>query len=121
MKKILVLLLAPLVLAGCNSVSNLSPARTARNGASLYTVEASFTSKQQAIIEESIRGYVVTSDKAYPMEPVPLVKGRWEGQIPVDPTQRFIHYHFQFDYKVNSIPNPVDKSYSSPEYGLDIK
>ena len=121
MKRILVLLLAPVVLAGCSSVSNLSATRTARDGTGFYTVEAKFSTQRRAIIDESIRAFAVVGDKSFELKRVPLVKDRWEGQIIVDPTQKSAHYHFQFEYKVNRIPKAKDETSSSPEYGIDIK
>jgi hypothetical protein len=121
MKRFLALLLAPVVLAGCSSVSNLSATRVPRTAAGWYTVEAKFSTKRQAVIDESIKAYAVIDGKPYQLQRVPLVRDRWEGQIPVDPTKTETLYHFQFDFLVNRIPKAVERSYVSSEYTLDVK
>lgn len=120
MKKFLVLLLAPVVLAGCSSVSNLTPTKAYRNATGQYPVEAKFTTKRTAVMDDTITPSVVVGEQAYPLHRVPLVKDRWEGYVPVPPSQDSIHYHFRFDYKVNRIPQAVPDSYTSQEYGLDV-
>lgn len=120
MKKFLVLLLAPVVLAGCSSVSNLTPSKYPRNVASTYIVEAKWNSNRQAVEPETITPIILVGDQTYPMQQVPLVKDRWEGQIPVAPGQTSVQYQFRFDYKVNAMPHPKPESTLSPMYRLDV-
>ncbi len=120
MKKLLVLLLAPVVLVGCSSVSNLTPTKAYRNAAGWYPVEAKFATKRTAVLDETIKPAVVVGEKSYPLSRVPLVKDRWEGFVPVPPSQNSIHYHFRFDYSVNRIPQAVPDSFTSSEFGLDV-
>ncbi len=120
MKKLLVLLLAPVVLAGCSSVSNLTPSKYPRNAASTYTVEAKWKTNRQAVEPEIITPVILVGDQAYPMQAVPLVKDRWEGQLPVAPGQTTVQYRFKFNYKVNAMPHPKAESTLSPVYRLDV-
>jgi uncharacterized protein YceK len=120
MKKFLVLLLAPVVLAGCTSVSNLTPGKELRNAAGSYTVEAKWKTKRQAVRPDSIRPVVIVDGKVYPLDPVPIVKDRWEGQIPVPQGVSHVKYQFQFDYELNAFGSPKSNSVVSPEYQLHI-
>ncbi len=53
--------------------------------------------------------------------PVPLVKNRWEGLVPVPPTANSVIYRFKFDYLYNHIgTEPKSGSYVSPQYKLTI-
>ena len=120
MKKFLVLLLAPVVLAGCTSVSNLTPSKEPRNAAGLYTVEAKWTTKRQAVRQDGIKPFIVVGDKVYPMNPVPVVKDRWEGFVPVPAHQKTVNYQVRFDYELNAFGKPNQDTVMSPVYRLDI-
>jgi hypothetical protein len=64
----------------------------------------------------------VNGGETIPMRPVPMVKNRWEGYVPVPPTTNSISYRFKFDYLYNHVgtkPKP-DSSYSPP-YKLKIE
>lgn len=120
MKKFLVLLLAPVVLAGCTSVSNLTPSKELRNAAGLYTVETRWQTKRQAVRQDDVKPVIVVGDKVYPMDPVPIVKDRWEGVIPVPANQKSVTYQIRFDYKLNAFGKPSEDTTMSPVYRLDI-
>ena len=120
MKKFLPLLLSSVLLAGCSSITNLTPSQLARNAAGVYSVEAAWDTKQQSIRPNSIKPSVMVGFESYPMRAVPMVKDRWETVIPIKPEQDAIHYRFKFDYLVNGIPVPHEDSKLSPEYKLQI-
>lgn len=121
MKKYLFLLLAPVVLAGCSSVSNLTPSKLPRTNAGLYRVETKFATNKRAIVEDTIQAYVVSGTERTPLTHTDLVKDRWEGDLNVASSQAKTHFHFEFDYKVNLVPGKLSPGqYVSPEYGLDI-
>src|SRR5581483_6189549 len=83
MKKLLPLLLLPLLFGGCAAtVTNLSAKQQSRNATHLYRVEASFNSRQQSLRWDSIKPQVVVGNDLYPMHPVPLMTNRWEGLVP---------------------------------------
>src|SRR5437773_1968032 len=87
-----------LVLAGCNSITNLTPAKLPRNTSGLYPVEAAWESRQQSIIHERMEPKVMIGTNFYAMRPVPVVSNRWETLIPVPVDQKEIYYRFKFDY-----------------------
>jgi uncharacterized protein YceK len=122
MRKIFLSLLAaaPLVLAGCSSITNLTPSKLPRNSTGLYQVEAAWHSRQRTIIDSSMKPLVMVGNETYEMRRVPLVENRWETMIPVPADKDSIRYQFKFDYMVNSIPRALPDSKLSPEYKLSI-
>jgi hypothetical protein len=120
MKNIFSLLLLPVLLAGCTSITNLSPSQYPRDPAGLYHVEAAWKSYRQAVLPDSFQPVVVIGFDTYPMRPVPVVVDRWEALIPVPADRNFVLYRFKFDYEINSISKPRADSLMSPEYTLKI-
>lgn len=81
-------LLPVLLLAGCTTTgtfTRLTPAQQSRNPDNQYAVEAAFDSQQQSLRWDSIHAFVLVNGQSLPMRPVPLVKNRWEGLVPVPP------------------------------------
>ena len=117
------LLLAPLLLAGCatpTNITNLTPRTSVRNADGLYPVEVEWKSRQQTMRRESIKPSVMVGNDFYPMRPAPVVKNRWETLVPVPADKEIVHYRFKFDYEYNSIPVPRSDSLLSPSYQLRI-
>ena len=70
MKKILMLGILPLALAGCTStITNLTPAHAMRSSDDTYRVEASWRTTEQAIRLETISPSVMVGTDFYPMRP----------------------------------------------------
>jgi hypothetical protein len=120
MKKIFSLFLLSALLAGCTSITNLSPSQYPRDPSGVYRVEASWKSQRHAIRPDSFRPMVVIGFDTYPMRPVPVVLDRWEALIPVPADKNSVLYRFKFDYEVDSISRPHADSLMSPEYTLKI-
>lgn len=120
MKKFLLLLLTPLLLTGCSTITNLTPNKQARNATGLYPVEVAFDTRKQSIRPQSIKPSVIIGNDTFPMRKTPLVKNRWETLVPIAPNQNAIDYHFQFYYEYNAIPQVRPGSLMSREYHLDI-
>ncbi len=121
MKKILILLVLPLALAGCSSsIINLTPSRLARNSDGTYRVEAAWRTREQTIRPETIMPCVMVGFEKYEMSPELVVRDRWETFLPVPADQKLVHYRFRFDFSRNAIPTPVDDSKMSQEFSLEI-
>ncbi len=122
MRKIFLTLLAvaPLVIAGCSSITNLTPSKLPRNATGFYQVEAAWNSRQRTIRDESMKPLVLIGNEVYEMRRVPRVENRWETMIPIAPDKDAVRYQFKFDYMVNSIPRALPDSKMSPEYKLQI-
>jgi hypothetical protein len=119
-KKTLALLLLPLALAGCSSITNLTPSRLTRNETGLYRVEAAWDTREQAIRAETIKPLVMVGFETYEMRPELVVSNRWETFVPLPSDQSLLHYRFKFDFVRNAISAPVEDSKLSPEYTLQI-
>jgi hypothetical protein len=116
-------LLPVLLLAGCATptFTRLTPAQQPRNPDNIYPVEASFDSQQQSLRWDSIQAYVLVNGQALPMRPVPLVKNRWEGVIPVPAGATAVSYRFKFDYLYNNFASaPKPNSITSKVYTLKV-
>ena len=113
-----------LLLAGCSttaSFTRMTPSVLPRNADNLYPVEVAFTSSQQSLRWDTVRPCVLVQGQQYPLRPVPVVKNRWEGLIPVPPTANAANYRFKFDYLYNTFGNnPQPASALSSAYTLKI-
>jgi hypothetical protein len=114
------LLVAPLIISGCSSITNLTPSKLPRNTTGLYQVEAAWHSRQRTIREDSMKPIVMVGNETYEMRRVPLVRDRWETMIPVPADKDGVRYQFKFDYMVYEIPRALPDSKLSPEYKLSI-
>ncbi len=115
-------LLPVLLLTGCASTfTRVTPLQQPRNANNLYPVEVIFDSTQQSLRWDSLKPYVLVNGELYPLRPVPIVKNRWEGFVPVAPTANSVIYRFKFDYLYNSMgTEPKPGSFASPQYKLNI-
>ena len=116
-------LLPLLLITGCASAlfTGLTPNEQPRNANNLYPVEVVFDSSQQSLRWDSIHPYVLVNGALLPMHQVQGMGNRWEGFVPVAPTDDAVIYRFKFDYDRNafgSAPKP-DSAYS-PLYTLKI-
>jgi hypothetical protein len=115
-------LLPVLLLTGCAATfTRLTPDQQPRNANNLYPVETSFNTQQQSVRWDSVKAYVLVKGELYPLRPVPVVPNRWEGLVPVPPTEHNVVYRFKFDYLYNNFgTQPEPDSAFSPEYDLHI-
>ena len=122
LNKLFALLVLPLALTGCSSiqVTNLTPHQLPRDANGLYPFEAAWRSNQQSLRKDSIKAYVVVGAEFYPMQPVPVVKNRWETLVPIPASETLLYYHYKFDFDYNSIPIVRSDSKLSPPCSLQI-
>lgn len=122
-QQILPLFMLALVLSGCASanITNLTPSRYDRNMSGLYQVAAQMDSDQQTLLWKTIRPNVLIGNKAYPMQPTPLMHNRWETLIPVAPGTNVVYYSFKFDFDYTGMGKQNRDSKLSPTYSLDIR
>ena len=120
-KKFLTLVAPLLLMVGCStSVTNLTPHQQLRTPTGLYPFEAKWESKQQSVVKDSIKPIVVIGTDTYPMQPVPMVKNRWEAMVPIPADKSLVHYQFKFDYQYLAIPQRRPDSKLSDPYDLKI-
>lgn len=125
MKRLLALTFLCSLFAGCTSIThitltNLTPRQHTRNPNGLYPVEVAWDSNQANIVHESIKGYVVVGEDAYPMQRQPVLTNRWETFLPVPADKQFVNYLFKFDYDYKAIPNRRPGSRRSEPFQLEI-
>ena len=109
------------ILCGCTTtISNLTPSRQPRNADNLYPFEVTYDTKEKVVREETIKPYVMIGAQLYPMEPAPMLKNRWEAQVPIGANTNMIYYRYKFDYQYDRIPTPGEGSRLSPTYQLEI-
>jgi hypothetical protein len=121
LKKILPLLLVPLLLAGCaTTFTNLTPTEQPRNAENLYPVEVRFDSNQKALRWESIEPKVLVGEQSYPMRLVPMMRNRWECLVPVPGGSRSVEYRYKFDFLVNEFGGPQPDTAISRPYLLKV-
>jgi hypothetical protein len=118
------LALAPicLLLAGCTStLTNLTPRQQTRNANGLYPVEVMWESKQGNLVKDSLKGYVIIGQDAYPMQRSPMMTNRWEAVIPIQNDKDIVNYRYKFDYEYLTIPVRKPSSRLSAPYQLEIQ
>ncbi len=120
-KKFFPLLALPLLVAGCSTVTNLTPRQQERAENNMYPVEMKWVSNQHALKPETVRPQVIVNGQSYPMQPIPVVRNRWEAFVPVPPNEKEVRYKYKVDYEVSGIPVPQKESKLSPEYKMQIK
>ena len=111
-----------LLLTGCVSsrVTSLTTTRQPRNPAGVYPIELVWDSNQQALIDGSLKAFVVVGFEQYPMRPALDIKNRFETVIPVAADKNYVVYHFKVDYEYRSFGRPEKSSRLSSSYRLDI-
>jgi hypothetical protein len=112
-----------LFLAGCAtpSFTRITPTLQPRNPDNLYPVEVAFDSQQQSLRWDSIKPYVLINGQTFPLRPVPIVRNRWEGLVPVPATVNTVNYRFKFDYLYNAFGKPPQPDSAwSKTYSLKI-
>ncbi len=121
LKRILPLLLLPLLLGGCAAtLTNLTPQAQSRNPENLYPVEVALNTRQQTLRWDSIKPQIMVGNQVIPMRSTALMTNRWEGLIPVPPGTNIIHYRYKFDFQHNAMGGPRSDSAMSEVYTLRI-
>ena len=113
--------LAAFVFTGCTTtISNLTPSQLPRNPNNLYPFEVSFDTTQKTVRENTLRPFVMIGTQLYPMQPAPVLKNRWEAQVPVGANTNYVYYRYKFDYAYDRMAKPGESSRLSPTYQLEI-
>ena len=122
LKRVLPLLLLPLLVAGCAStgITNLTPSHLPRKDNGQYSFSVEWNSRQQSLIKDSIKSYVVVGLDQYPMQRTPLLTNRWETLVPVPADKDIVTYRYKFDYEYQGFPNRQADSKLSKYYQLFI-
>ena len=110
-----------ILFCGCTStITNLTPSQHPRNANNLYPFEVTFDTKEKTVRKNTIKPYVMIGTQLYPMEPAPVLKNRWEAQVPVPANTNYVYYRYKFLYGYDRIGAPGESSRLSPTYQLEI-
>jgi hypothetical protein len=121
LKRVVPLAVLPLLIAGCSTtLTNLTPRQYPREASGLYHFEVAWRSREHAILKDTIKPYVVIGPDVYPMKPTPVVRDRWEAEVPISTNEDYINYRYKFDYEYLSIPQHRANSKLSAPYQLQI-
>ena len=122
LKKFLPLALLPLLLVGCttSAISNLTPSHLPRKDNGQYAFGVEWTSRQQSLIKDSIKPYVIIGLDQYPMQRTPLLTNRWETLVPIPTDKDSVIYRYKFDYEYQGFPARHPESKLSKVYQLFI-
>ena len=118
--KTLPLVALALVVAGCSSITNLTPSKLPRNANGLYQIEAEWRTREQSLVPGSLTPQVMVGSELYPMRAVPLIEGRYEAFVPMPPGQNALRYQFKFDFNNYRMNVQRPNSYMSPGYRLQV-
>ena len=122
LKKILPLVLVPLLLVGCGTTAivNLTPSRLPRKDNGQYPFGVEWASRKQSLIKDSIKAYVVIGLDQYPMQRTPLLTNRWETLVPIAGDKDIVIYRYKFDFEYQGFPARQADSKLSKVYQLFI-
>lgn len=106
---------------GCSTtITNLTPRELPRNANNIYPFEVAYDTSDQSVRDTTITPFVLVGSQLYPMTPTPMLKGRWEAQVPVSAATNQVYYRYKIDYQYNRIPSPGENSRLSETYALEI-
>ena len=121
LRNLVALVFGIVLLTGCSTtITNLTPSQLPRSANNLYPFEVALDTNQRSMVEDSIKAYVMVGMESYPMQPTPMLKGRWDTLVPVPAGTNFVHYRYKFDYQYNAVPQRRESSLLSPMYTLQI-
>ena len=120
LNRLLLLALAVLGLSGCTTptITNLTPSRLPRKDNGQYLLSVEWYSRQQSLIDESMKAFVIVGVDQYPMQRTPLLANRWETLVPVPSDQDVLTYRYQFNYDYRGFPGARADSKQSKSYQL---
>ena len=122
LKNFLPLVLISFLGVGCGTTAivNLTPSRLPRKDNGQYPFGVEWASRQQSLIKDSIKAYVVIGLDQYPMQRTPLLTNRWETLVPIAAEKDSVIYRYKFDYEYQGFPARQPDSKLSKVYQLFI-
>jgi hypothetical protein len=109
-----------LLFAGCGTtaITNLTPGRLPRKDNGQYAFGVEWASRQQSLIKDSIKAYVVIGLDQYPMQRTPLLTNRWETLVPIAGDKDSVIYRYKFDFEYQGFSARQSDSKLSKIYQL---
>src|SRR5438128_12111877 len=122
LKNFLPLVLISFLVVGCGTTAivNLTPSRLPRKDNGQYPFGVEWNSRQQSLVKDSIKAYVVVGLDQYPMQRTPMLTNRWETLVPVPADKNIVTYRYKFDYEYLGFSNRTLDSKLAKYYQLFI-
>ncbi len=116
----LLISLLSVMLTGCTTttITNLTASRLPRKDNGQYRVEVEYATRQESLVKDSMKAYVIVGDDKYPMQRTPMLPDRWETLVPIPKDQTVLTYRFRFDYEYKAIPTLRSESRETKFYQL---
>jgi hypothetical protein len=120
LKRVLFVALMGTLLAGCTTptITNLTPSRLPRKDNGQYPFAVEYYSRQETIIKDTMKAYVIVGAERYPMQRTVMMTNRWETLVPIPKDQGVLTYRYRFDYQYRTIPDRHSESKESTYYQL---
>jgi hypothetical protein len=120
LKRLLLVALLGVVFTGCTTptITNLTPSRLPRKDNGQYPFSVEYYSRQETVIKDSMKAYVIVGADRYPMQRTPMLTNRWETLVPIPKDQSVLTYRYRFDYQYRTIPDRHSESKESTYYQL---
>lgn len=119
-QQFLALTIVVLFSACTTTITNLTPSQLQRTPANLYPFEVTFDTKEKVVRKQTLKPYVMIGSELYPMQAAPMLKNRWEAQVPIPANTNYVYYRYKFDYAYDRMGAPGEGSRLSPTYQLEI-
>ncbi len=120
LNRMLLISLLGVLFTGCTTttITNLTATRLPRKDNGQYRVEVEYATRQESLVKDSMKAYVIVGDDKYPMQRTPMLPERWETLVPIPKDQTVLTYRFRFDYEYKAIPTRRSESRETRFYQL---
>jgi hypothetical protein len=120
LNRLLLISLLGVMLTSCatTTITNLTPSRLPRKDNDQYRVEVEYYTRQESLVKDSMKAYVMVGDNKYAMQRTPMLPDRWETLVPIAKDQTVLTYRFRFEYEYKAIPTRRSESKETKFYQL---
>ena len=120
LNRLVLISLLGVMLAGCTTttITNLTPSRLPRKENDQYRLEVWYSTRQESLVKDSMKAYVMVGDNKYPMQRTPMLPDRWETLVPIPKDQNVLTYRYRFEYEYKAIPSRRSESKDTKFYQL---
>jgi len=120
LNRLLLISLLGVMLTGCTTttITNLTPSRLPRKDNGQYRIEVEYYTRQESLVKDSMKAYVMVGDNKYPMQRTPMLPDRWETLVPIPKDQNVLTYRYRFEYQYKAIPSLRNESKDTKFYQL---
>lgn len=107
--------------ASLTTITNLTPTRLPVKANGQYPLAVEFYSRQQTLLRDTLKAYVIVGDQRYEMAQTPRLPDRWETLVPVPAGQDVLTYRYRFEFMYKAIPERKAGVMDSKTYQLYLQ